>query len=175
LGILPIRPCASPAKILLQDRYLPTDSRLICLTTDKKSGYKNYQLRKKKLSFSLDCLILKMEAVTLVRMVGNCLPVDTFCLDQLVVSQLDKKFSVFYGTRNVIIAVFRCPLPSAYPEPFVALYSLYVIPHFSYGLKYLSCLRHFSKIISSHYCPKKMSIYISSVCFLYIFVLSLIM
>jgi hypothetical protein len=41
---------------------------------------------------SLFCLSLKLEAViTPVRMVGNCLPVDTFVLDKLVVAQLEKK------------------------------------------------------------------------------------
>ena len=59
---------------------------------------------------------------------------------------------------NVIIAVLGCPLPSAFPEPFVALYILYVTPYFSYGLTWISCVRHFSKTISSRYCPNKMLI-----------------
>ena len=61
---------------------------------------------------------------TLVRMLSHCLPVDMFRLDELVGTQLDKKFSVFYTTQNIIITVFGSPLSSAYPEPFVALYSL---------------------------------------------------
>jgi hypothetical protein len=79
---------------------------------------------KKKTIILVRLLVAEDGGIMLVRMVSNCSPVYTFCLDKLVVAQLDKKFSVFYVTRSVIIAVFRSPLPSTYPETFVALYSL---------------------------------------------------